>query len=65
MVYTGHLVLNAVLVLVGLLITGTTTLIYYVVMRGPAGVIVACAFSAVLMGGLFVYPRIMKYNYGQ
>ncbi|MDJ0314901.1 DUF6328 family protein [Arthrobacter sp. H35-D1] len=61
-VSTGHLVLKTVLVLVGLLITGTTTLIYYVVVGGTAGAIVAGVFSAVLVGGLFIYPRIVKYN---
>lgn len=64
-VSTGHLVLKAVLVLVGLLITGTTTLIYYVVVGGAAGVFVACIFSAALIGGLFIYPRIMKYDHGK
>lgn len=64
-VLAGHRVLKIVLVLVGLLITGTTTLIFYVVWGGAVSAIVAGIFAAGLVAGLFVYPRFSRRGHWQ
>lgn len=59
-VAAGHRILKAVLVLVGVLIAGSTTLIFYIVVGGPSSLVVALVFALGLFGGLYLYPRIRR-----
>lgn len=63
-VVAGHRIIKAVLVLVGLLVTGTTTLIFYVVVGHFSAVVVAVVFAVGLICGLYLYPRIARRIYG-
>ncbi|MCB4208196.1 DUF6328 family protein [Arthrobacter sp. UM1] len=61
LVASGHLVLRAVLVLVGLLLLGVASLVAYVVVGPAAAVVVALLFGASLVGALVVYPsRVLR-----
>jgi fumarate reductase subunit C len=57
LVTSGHRVVSIVLWLIALLVTGTTALIFYVVL-GPLGAAITAAFFAVgLVVALVMYPR--------
>lgn len=59
-VAAGHCILKAVLVLVGVLIAGSTTLIFYIVVGGLSSAVVALVFALGLVGGLYLYPRVRR-----
>lgn len=60
----GHRIIKVVLMLVGLLITGTTTLIFYVVVGSFSAAVVALTFAVGLICGLYLYPRIARRDHG-
>lgn len=57
LVVSGHRVVSVVLWLIGLLVMGTTALIFYVVLDGLAAALVAVSFGLALLLGLLIYPR--------
>ncbi|MHA7175992.1 DUF6328 family protein [Arthrobacter sp. Sr24] len=60
LVSSGHRVVRVVLWLIGLLVVGTTALIFYVVLDGQAAALVAVAFGLALLLGLLIYPRMTR-----
>jgi hypothetical protein len=58
-VEAGHLASQVVMALLALLIVGTSTLIFSVVMGWAAGLVVAAVAVAVLTGLLFVVPLVV------
>lgn len=57
LVRTGHRVVSVVLWLIGLLVVGTTALIFYAVLGGTAAAVAAAAFGIALVGAMVLYPR--------
>lgn len=57
---SGHRVVSVVLWLIGLLVMGTTALIFYLVLDGLAAALVAAAFGLALLLGLMIYPRRIR-----
>lgn len=57
LVASGHRVIRVVLWLIGMLVVGTTALIFYVVLDGLAAALVAVAFGLALVIALHFYPR--------
>lgn len=60
LVASGHRVVSVVLWLIGLLVMGTTALIFYLVLDGLAASLVAAAFGLALLLGLVIYPRRIR-----
>lgn len=59
-VVSGHKVVRIVLWLVGALVSGTTALIFYVVLGGTAAIIVAAVLGAGVVTAVIIYPRIIR-----
>lgn len=60
LVESGHRVVSVVLWLIGLLVAGTTALIFYVVVGAQEAAIVAVFFASGLVLALLVYPRFIR-----
>ncbi|MDJ0315430.1 DUF6328 family protein [Arthrobacter sp. H35-D1] len=60
LVTAGHHVVGIVLALVGLLVLGTTTLIFYVVLGPMEAAVVASLLGFALIAALLVYPRLAR-----
>ncbi|MEV8182832.1 DUF6328 family protein [Specibacter sp. NPDC078692] len=60
LVASGRRVVSVVLWLIGLLVMGTTALIFYLVLDGLAAALVAAAFGLALLLGLLIYPRRIR-----
>lgn len=62
LVASGHRIVSVVLWLIGLLVMGTTALIFYVVLDGLAAAIIAVSFALALVLALWVYPHLIKHS---
>ena len=60
LVDAGHHVVGIVLALVGLLVVGTTTLIFYVVLGALEAATVASLLGLALIAALMIYPRLAR-----
>lgn len=60
LVDAGHHVMRIVLTLVGLLVLGTTTLIFYVVLGAMEAAVAACLLGLALIAALLIYPRLAR-----
>lgn len=60
LVTSGHHVVRTALWLIGLLVVGTTALVFDVVLGRAAAVTVAALFAAFLLAVLVAYPRLVR-----
>lgn len=60
LVASGHTIVRIVLWLIGLLVVGTTALVFEVVLGRAAAIIVAVAMAIVLLTVLAAYPMVVR-----
>ncbi len=60
LVTSGHQIVKIVLGMIGLLVMGTTALIFYVVVGGLESALAASVLGLGLVASLMVYPRLIR-----